>query len=177
MLKRGGGRDIDRAAVWFVRWWREEGCALSANAPLLAGHESQEAGAENVLDPGRRPPYASGTESDSSRPLPTSVPAGKFPSASASLRGGWGFDFQWDLSGTMCSHGAVLTTDSAETAVEQEMGRIIDAHMQRVQDEEASGGAVSDTQLKKREKEAALAKREKRVRELLAARRAGGGKR
>jgi mitochondrial GTPase 1 len=33
MLKRGGERDIERAAVWFVKWWREEGGLLSASAP------------------------------------------------------------------------------------------------------------------------------------------------
>jgi len=33
MLKRGGERDIGRAAVWFVKWWREEGGIASASAP------------------------------------------------------------------------------------------------------------------------------------------------
>lgn len=33
MLKRGGLRDIQRAAAWFVKWWREEGGLLSASAP------------------------------------------------------------------------------------------------------------------------------------------------
>jgi hypothetical protein len=33
MLKRGGGRDMTRAAVWFVKWWREEGGLVSATAP------------------------------------------------------------------------------------------------------------------------------------------------
>ena len=177
MLKRGGGRDTDRAAAWFVRWWREEGCALSANAPLLTGHEFQEAGVVNVLDPGRRSPHASGADGEPSRPLSTSMPAGKLTDASASLHGGWGFDFQWDHSDTILSHGPSFTTDMAETAIEQQMGRIIDEYMRRIQDEEMSGGTLSDTQRKKREKEAARAKREKRVRDLLAARRAGGGKR
>jgi len=30
MLKRGGERDIGRAAVWFVKWWRDEGGLISA---------------------------------------------------------------------------------------------------------------------------------------------------
>lgn len=33
MLKRGGERDVQRAASWFVRWWREEGGLLAALAP------------------------------------------------------------------------------------------------------------------------------------------------
>jgi hypothetical protein len=35
MIKRGGVRDITRAATYFVRWWREEGGLLSAAAPLV----------------------------------------------------------------------------------------------------------------------------------------------
>jgi hypothetical protein len=33
MLGRGGVRDLQRAADWFVRWWREDGGLLSARAP------------------------------------------------------------------------------------------------------------------------------------------------
>jgi mitochondrial GTPase 1 len=36
MLKRGGERDIERAAVWFVKWWRGEGGLLSASAPVAS---------------------------------------------------------------------------------------------------------------------------------------------
>lgn len=35
MLKRGGERDVQRAAAWFVRWWREEGAVLCAKEPPL----------------------------------------------------------------------------------------------------------------------------------------------
>lgn len=180
MLKRGGGRDADRAAAWFVRWWREEGSALSANSPLLAEHESEEADSENasVSDSGRRYPHASGTGSEPSRLLSKPTPAGKFADGSVSLRGGWGFDFQWDLTNITRPHGTALgfTAESAESTIEEQMGRIIDDYMCRVKEEETSGDAVSETQRKKREKEVARAKREKRVRDLLAARRAGGGK-
>ncbi|KAI0052093.1 P-loop containing nucleoside triphosphate hydrolase protein [Auriscalpium vulgare] len=34
MLKRGGIPDMQRAATWFVRWWREEGGSVYASAPL-----------------------------------------------------------------------------------------------------------------------------------------------
>ena len=35
MLKRGGIPDVSRAAVWFIKWWREEGGLASASAPAL----------------------------------------------------------------------------------------------------------------------------------------------
>ncbi len=35
MLKRGGIPDTSRAAVWFIKWWREEGGLASASAPAL----------------------------------------------------------------------------------------------------------------------------------------------
>ncbi|KAI0676548.1 P-loop containing nucleoside triphosphate hydrolase protein [Trametes maxima] len=35
MLKRGGIPDTSRAAVWFIKWWREEGGLASAAAPAL----------------------------------------------------------------------------------------------------------------------------------------------
>ncbi|KAI0631018.1 P-loop containing nucleoside triphosphate hydrolase protein [Trametes polyzona] len=35
MLKRGGIPDTARAAVWFIKWWREEGGLASAAAPVL----------------------------------------------------------------------------------------------------------------------------------------------
>ena len=37
MLRRGGERDVGRAASWFVKWWREEGGLASASAPAPGG--------------------------------------------------------------------------------------------------------------------------------------------
>lgn len=34
MLKKGGITDQTRAAVWFIKWWREQGSLLSASTPL-----------------------------------------------------------------------------------------------------------------------------------------------
>ncbi|ETW77993.1 hypothetical protein HETIRDRAFT_326144 [Heterobasidion irregulare TC 32-1] len=34
MLKKGGMSDVQRAAGWFVRWWREEGALAYASAPV-----------------------------------------------------------------------------------------------------------------------------------------------
>jgi len=38
MIKRGAEPDIERAARWFIKWWREEGGLAAAKppAPLLA---------------------------------------------------------------------------------------------------------------------------------------------
>ncbi|OCH86799.1 P-loop containing nucleoside triphosphate hydrolase protein [Obba rivulosa] len=45
MLKRGGVPDAARAAVWFIRWWREEGGhAAAAASPLLAGPQAHRRG-------------------------------------------------------------------------------------------------------------------------------------
>ncbi|KAI0367654.1 P-loop containing nucleoside triphosphate hydrolase protein [Pilatotrama ljubarskyi] len=38
MLKRGGIPDTSRAAVWFIKWWREEGGLASASAPALPAY-------------------------------------------------------------------------------------------------------------------------------------------
>ncbi len=34
MLKRGGIVDQTRAAVWFIKWWRDNGGQLAASTPL-----------------------------------------------------------------------------------------------------------------------------------------------
>ncbi|KAI0350860.1 P-loop containing nucleoside triphosphate hydrolase protein [Trametes cingulata] len=38
MIKRGGVPDTSRAAVWFIKWWREEGGLASAAAPALPSY-------------------------------------------------------------------------------------------------------------------------------------------
>ncbi|EPQ52106.1 P-loop containing nucleoside triphosphate hydrolase protein [Gloeophyllum trabeum ATCC 11539] len=42
MLKRGGERDLSRAAVWFVKWWRDEGGLASASAPLSPASQTRQ---------------------------------------------------------------------------------------------------------------------------------------
>jgi hypothetical protein len=36
MLRRGGVKDVRRAAAWFVKWWREEGGLLSASCAAVS---------------------------------------------------------------------------------------------------------------------------------------------
>ncbi|KAI5119882.1 hypothetical protein M0805_008553 [Coniferiporia weirii] len=145
MLKRGGERDTARAAVWFVRWWREEGCALSANSPTLASKGTMELTSRSGSAPGSEG-SALDTQSE-----------------------GWGFDFQWELRGTDLD----VARSATGQIVQREMERSIDAYTRLAEEEEKDGGDVSNTQQKKREKEVRRAKREKRVREALAARRSG----
>ncbi|THH04648.1 hypothetical protein EW145_g5365 [Phellinidium pouzarii] len=150
MLKRGGERDTARAAVWFVRWWREEGCALSATAPILAAADSKEVNFGSI----------SASGADVSTPDVLRINA---------QTGGWGFDFQWELKSTDVD----VAREDAEQIVQREMERAIDLHLKLAEEEENDGGDVSNTQQKKREKEVQRAKREKRLREALATRRSG----
>lgn len=172
MLKRGGACDVERAAAWFIRWWREEGCALSASAPFLASDEDVSESEESSLSHSSISPHVSPSEA----PLPLS-PSGLLhrpgPLTQAQ-RGGWGFDFQWEfqpaeLEALRVGGGGV----SAETLVQGKMEEVVARYMERAEAESKDGEDVSATQVKKQEKALQKAKRDKRVRELLARRRAG----
>ena len=168
MLKRGGERDVERAAAWFVRWWREEGCALSANAPFLASSSSMATGnsgenqsVEGVADVMSIP-------SSPTSFLPRTLSGGAFETR----RGGWGFDFQWELSEADIA-GVRASGEGTQKLVQREMERVIDTFVERVEKEEKDGGDISTTQRKKREKEERQVKRERRIKEMLARRRSG----
>lgn len=87
-------------------------------------------------------------------------------------RGGWGFDFQWELSASDVANARKAGADM-QAIVQREMERVIDEYAARVEEESKEGGDVSSTQLKKREKEIKKAKREKRIKEMLERRRSG----
>ena len=184
MLKRGGERDVERAAVWFIRWWREEGCALSASAPFLASDdmppksESLEP-EEKATVPSSSPPNPSPNPSilpSFSEPSSSSS-APLFPSASMPERGGWGFDFQWEFQPSeleaLRTSGEADGNMAVESLVQRKMEDVVDGYVVRAEAESKDGDNVSATQVKKKEKALQQAKREKRVRELLARRRAG----
>lgn len=171
MLKRGGGPDIERAAAWFVKWWREEGCAISANAPF--GNEYDDDGdCATQLTSGQVPvlehtdpsPYTPGA---SSRPVSMADAAGR-------QRGGWGFDFQWEIDAADVATARADTSGAeAQKLIQREMERGIDEYVARSESEKDSEDSMSNTQQKKREKEEKRVKREKRIQRLLAERRAG----
>lgn len=138
MLKRGGDRDHDRAAVRFVKWWREEGSALSASAPSASSVGGLDA------------------------PPSTSSPAQEPPLQ----RGGWGFDFDWEISGGEPPGGSAAT---AAEIVQQRMERTIDDYIRDAEADEEDGG-MSATQERKRAKGAMLAKKAAKYRARLLAR-------
>lgn len=153
MLKRGGEPDVERAAVWFVKWWREQGCLLSSSAPMpLTPEEPQLERNMNCGDA-----YES--------------PGGAEPSG---LRGGWGFDFEWDVGqGPHLLDPSPCDAAESMNRIQQRMGHIIDAYVERLEEEQNSDEGVSETQRKKKEKEEQRARRARRVKALLESRRSG----
>jgi hypothetical protein len=81
----------------------------------------------------------------------------------SSTRNGWGFDLEWDI---INDAGAPETAEE----VQRHMERHIDEYLSTLETEE---GEVSSTQEKKRAKEVTMAKRARKVKAKLAARRAG----
>lgn len=174
MLKRGGERDVERAAVWFVKWWREEGCALSASAPFLASDQVVYNSEESTLSHPTSTPDLNLPPSDRVEYSAESLD-GLGTSDSHVQHGGWGFDFQWEIQphelGVYRESG--MESSNMEILVQRKMEEVVDGYIQRAEAESKDGGDVSATQVKKQEKALQKAKRERRVRELLARRRAG----
>ena len=150
---------MERAAVWFVKWWRGEGCAKT-------GGEG-----EWVATSGER--------------------------AEEVVRGGWGFDFEWEVPrsevealasgpGNPSQQSIEPSTSSSPLGpssasdcrhsilIQRAMERVIDDYMLRIEEEQSAEGSVSKTQVRKKEKEEQKKRREKRVKALLERRRAGG---
>jgi hypothetical protein len=121
MIRRGAELDLARAAVYFVRWWREEGGLLSASSGFNIGVN---------------------TNSSATSPQFT-TPPGQFPSTQ-----GWGFDFQWDLQPHEVTslQGGIDPT----TQVQDKMERCIQDYVEMTDREESEENNVSQTQVKKR---------------------------
>ena len=150
MIKRGGEADIERATVYFIKWWREEGGLLSASSGTLR------LGSDDISVE-RQPINGLGAAGD---PL-------VLPQTQA-----WGFDFQWELrpedvlmSGRHLQSGrdtpaaggvAGIRMRDPMDIVQDKMEWCIDDHMRR---EEAERDIVSPTQVKKR---LVLAEKERR---------------
>lgn len=152
MVKRGGEADFERAIVYFIKWWREEGGLLSASAgPLRLGSDD--------LSLERR-----------SSDLGVAGDPLVLPQTQA-----WGFDFQWVLrpgdgflSGSQLKSSedapaAVATEDvggiripDPMEIVQEKMEQCIDDYIKK---EETEQDVVSPTQMKKR---MVLAEKERR---------------
>jgi len=74
---------------------------------------------------------------------------------SVPIRRGWGFDFEWTVD--------AASDSEAKGNVEEKMGVCIDTYMKMMEVQEELGGAVSQTQEKKRAWEEKLAKRKARL--------------
>ena len=175
MLKRGGGVDTERAAVWFVKWWRNEGCLLTPQEAAQPSDESP-SNSEFAAD------LHVATQSSQSSPS-SSSPADTLP-----IRGGWGFDFEWELDLEDVKKSTSQSTPPSEPGdtncgadahlklaglVQSKMGKLIDDYYQVIAEEQSGGEAgISVTQAKKRLKEEQKRKREKKVKAMLEARRA-----
>jgi len=156
MIKRGAELDLERAATYFVRWWREEG-GLIAAADSGATHASLDmigSAAAKVQGEPRR----TRTEDDG-----------------ATVQG-WGFDFEWRVEKGQVAGSAptsapsvaqsdiptLVSSSTNSTAslspgmaefLETKMKECIDAYLARWEVEEREGRDVSKTQKRKREVE------------------------
>lgn len=167
MIKRGAEPDLERAATYFVRWWREEG-GLIAAADSGATHASLDM-IGNAAAKVQGEPRRTRTEDDR-----------------VTVQG-WGFDFEWRVEQEQEAAGlATMSTPSVAPSfessgsspptdipmvvssstnsttslspgviefLENKMKECIDAYLITWESEEREGRNVSKTQRRKREVE------------------------
>ena len=159
MIKRGAELDLERAARYFVRWWREEGGLIAAAdaGGTQANLDMMGRAAADIQGEGRR------TEDDR-----------------VAVQG-WGFDFEWrmekdqeaaDLTSISAASAALSVESSPSSSrsdiraapskslspvisefVQGKMEQCIDRYLAGREAEEKEGKDVSDTQRRKREAE------------------------
>ena len=181
MLKRGGEVDLTRAAVYFVKWWREEGGLLSATSGLQFQFRQRDSSvAYQELISSRPDLEVHNNVHGRGLVSPNLL---DFPITQA-----WGFDFQWELrreevfvgrcNKELLSSGGSPTpgSDSNESPhmtrtrvldlsefVQGKMEKCIQDYIETSEREEAEEKNVSPTQMKKRmiieQKERRMAKR------------------
>lgn len=179
MLKRGAEVDLTRAAVYFIKWWREEGGLLSATSGLQFQFRQKDS---SVADQEFLSSQTDLEVHDSvhGHDLVSPNVLG-FPKTQA-----WGFDFQWELGRedalVEASHNELLSgggspasdsnsrgspkmTRAADLSelVQRKMEKCIEDYIETSEREEAEEKNVSPTQVKKRmlaeQKEIRMAKR------------------
>ncbi|KZT04496.1 uncharacterized protein LAESUDRAFT_297622 [Laetiporus sulphureus 93-53] len=148
MLKKGGVPDETRAALWFIKWWREEGGLLAASAPALPAYAADRSLQTNLS--------TDGTHDDA-----LALPSG--PSQLRTYRRGWGFDFEWDVD---VAEAVANRYDAA--AIQRKMEECIENFEEAALEEERAGGGLSRAQGKKREKDESKAKRVAKMKAKLA---------
>ncbi|RXW21250.1 hypothetical protein EST38_g4616 [Candolleomyces aberdarensis] len=159
MLKKRGEVDLTRAAVYFVRWWREEGGLLAAKGSFHQIHHQQKPAPRPTTAIPTPPPPASGPTDEGStaaggalraaqsEPLVSTntslVVGGNAPKVE-----GWGFDFQWALQ-----EAADLEKRSTapQLFLQEKMEVCIDQYLEMIDREEREEMNISPTQIKKRQ--------------------------
>ncbi|EIN08451.1 P-loop containing nucleoside triphosphate hydrolase protein [Punctularia strigosozonata HHB-11173 SS5] len=141
MLKRGGEKDVHRAATWFINWWRDGALASAAapsTAPLIEASTQTQILHEASYDP-------------------TSDPSARLPAH----RVGWGFDLEW-------THSAEASAgEELDAVLQRHMEECIERYVWETVAEEREGGGVSKSQEKRRVREEKIAKRLARVKRIL----------
>jgi len=152
MIQRRNEPDLSRAAVYFVRWWREEGGLLAAKDSFQLQKFITPRGTAAAS------PSSSSQVSDVS-PLSAALPEnlglvgsglGDTPHAISEFSGpkveGWGFDFQWDWQEADLKRRIT----EPELFVQEKMEGCIRDYMEMIEREEKEESNVSPTQIKKK---------------------------
>lgn len=161
MLKRGGEVDLTRAAVYFVKWWREEGGLLSATSGLQFQFRQ---GDSSVVD---QEFFSSRTD------LEVHDGVHGHGLVSPNITQAWGFDFQWEIGredafvegshNELLSGGGSMRAAGLSELVQGKMEKCLEDYIETSEREEAEEKNVSPTQVKKRmlieRKEIRMAKR------------------
>ncbi|CAK5274765.1 unnamed protein product [Mycena citricolor] len=164
MIGRGGEVDRRRAAVFFVKWWRDEGgLAISDAAP--PGLQFGSSVSNRLKEPSRRAKALANPNLDAdssiaavdlSSPglLPerlsdeTELPLERGELIPANTTHGWGFDLEWDLSRTELEHAR--RQKHVPQLLQSKMEMSIDRHLEDLMVEDEYEINLSDTQRKKR---------------------------
>jgi mitochondrial GTPase 1 len=177
MLRRGGVPDAQRAAAWFVRWWREDGAVAYARAALPSAREGGGGRAGWGFDLEWEIPHVMAEEHENDLEMADSVDE----KSQSRERGDVNHegDNQSDITSMTiesadAGEGNIRRSSSPRERLEgassydvqRKMEECIDAYVRNAENEEAGGGDVSLTQTKKRETE----ERKRKHRERSAAR-------
>lgn len=170
MLKKRGEADLARAAVYFVRWWREEGGLLAAKDSFRHQKAAPRDSATAIAAPcpGTGKPEGEATVGETSGEAPGSLDIGTSTSTSNSTYAastaasalapsdaaglvvpkveGWGFDFQWDWQEADMKR----RSSDPELFMQEKMEKCIDEYLEMIEREEKDDANVSPTQIKKR---------------------------
>ncbi|KAI0078310.1 P-loop containing nucleoside triphosphate hydrolase protein [Panus rudis PR-1116 ss-1] len=172
MMRKGGIVDLSRAAVWFIKWWREEGCRVAASVSGLMRF-SKELGSGTGetsgldLDVGLEEKERELSLDQNQNPNPNE-------NEDYTHRRGWGFDLEWTVPPHEIPLLSSLSPSSLEfeSYIQTKMEECITEYEEAMEREEREGGGVSVTQMRKRAREEVVAKRAAKVRA-----KTGGGRR